>query len=163
MLPDGLTIVDLLPHRDRMLLIQEVLHVDDDKAVTLSTVSADWPLTDEQGAQSLVLVELAAQTAGILNGIHIRRQRGPGPRTKGWMVGIKSVRFFTPQLALGAQVLVTSRNSFAYEGFREIHAEAVVQDRTVADITLQLMEDAADKAPVEMSEHTTSTNPEKNQ
>ena len=65
MLPDGLTIEEILPHRGRMLLIEEVLVADGEKAVTRSTVSERWPLTDARGVDALVLIELAAQTAGI--------------------------------------------------------------------------------------------------
>lgn len=140
MLPDGLTIEDILPHRETMLLVEEVVEVGDDKAVTRSTVSADWPLTDDHGAQVLILVELAAQTAGINNGLRLRRMHGPDSDRKGWIAGIKSARFFIDILPLGTIVVMSAQNQFEFEGFREISVQAVVADRMVADITIQLVQ-----------------------
>ena len=56
-------IEDLLPHRDRMLLIDEILEVDDNTAVTRATVSNRWPFFNGNTVDSLILIELAAQTA----------------------------------------------------------------------------------------------------
>ena len=47
---------DLLPHRDRMLLVDEILEVDDKMAVTRATVSDQWPLFDGQDVAPLVLI-----------------------------------------------------------------------------------------------------------
>jgi len=139
MLPDGLTIEDILPHRETMLLVEEVVAVDDNQAVTRSTVSSRWPLTDDRGAQVLVLVELAAQTAGINNGLRIRRTQGASDHM-GWIAGIKSARFFVDTLPLGALVEVTSQNQFEFEGFREILVRATVEGRPAAEIIMQLVQ-----------------------
>ena len=78
-----LTIEDLLPHREGMLLIGEVLEVSATHAVTLSTVRPTWPLADAHGVESLICVELAAQTAGVCNGWEPNSDPRPGLRSDG--------------------------------------------------------------------------------
>ena len=107
-LPNDLTIEDIIPHRDGMLLIGEVVSIGEDDAVTCSTVSSRWPLTDEQGAQNIVLLELAAQTAGICNGLQLRLEEGPDGGRKGWIVGIKSAQFKVSRIPLETPITVKS-------------------------------------------------------
>lgn len=140
MLPKGVQLEDLLPHRDGMLLVGEVIELHEEKTVSQSVVAADWPMTDHRGAQALILVELAAQTAGINNGWQNRLRHGPDADTRGWIVGVKSARFDIDVLPLGAEIRVTSENSFEFEGFREIRSTAEVDGRSVAQIILQLMQ-----------------------
>jgi predicted hotdog family 3-hydroxylacyl-ACP dehydratase len=139
MLPEGICIEDLLPHRNGMLLVAQVLELGKDQAVSASTVNLQWPMTDSQGAHPLVLVELAAQTAGIHNGWQIRQEQGPNADHQGWIVGIKSAEFFVDMLPLGTEIIVTANNQFAFEEFREIRARASMGDRPVAEIIMQLM------------------------
>ena len=71
-----LTLEDLLPHRGNMLLIKKILEVDSAHALTLCQVERSWPMAEDKGVHSLILVELAAQTAGVCNG---SRKWVPGP------------------------------------------------------------------------------------
>ena len=87
-------IEDLLPHRGRMLLIDEIIEVDDKKAVTGATVTELWPLFDGKAVSSLILIELVAQTAGIVNGWVRIEKKGKNSKKEGWLVGIKQSRFF---------------------------------------------------------------------
>jgi predicted hotdog family 3-hydroxylacyl-ACP dehydratase len=139
-LPEGVQLEDLLPHRDGMLLVGDVIELREEMTVSKSVVAAHWPMTDHRGALALVLVELAAQTAGINNGWQNRLRHGPGADTRGWIVGVKSARFDVDVLPLGAEIRVTSENSFEFDGFREIRSTAEVDGRPAAQITLQLMQ-----------------------
>ncbi|MDP1989876.1 MAG: hypothetical protein Q8K00_02540, partial [Syntrophales bacterium] len=58
----------LIPHRDRMRLLAEVITVDTEKAVTSANVTEDWPLYHEGSVDVLVTIELVAQTAALLEG-----------------------------------------------------------------------------------------------
>jgi predicted hotdog family 3-hydroxylacyl-ACP dehydratase len=128
-----------------MLLVEEIIELTGEKAVSRSVVAAHWPMTDHRGADVLVLVELAAQTAGINNGWQNRLRNGPDAVSRGWIVGVKSARFSVDVLPLGAEIRVTSENSFEFEGFREIRSSAKVNGRSAAEITLQLMQADQDK------------------
>ncbi|RLC00730.1 MAG: hypothetical protein DRI57_31950, partial [Deltaproteobacteria bacterium] len=57
-------IEELIPHRDRMKLIDRIIEVDDETALTESVVTREWPLYDGNSVNSIILIELAAQTAG---------------------------------------------------------------------------------------------------
>lgn len=139
-LPEGLTIEDLLPHRGGMLLVGEVVTLSLEKTVTRSMVAPHWPLTDPHGVRPLILVELAAQTAGINNGWRNRVDKGVAANQGGWIVGVKTARFSIDRLPLDAEIFVTSENRFAFDGFREVDAVATVDGLPAAEITLQLMQ-----------------------
>ncbi|BBO88846.1 hypothetical protein [Desulfosarcina ovata] len=140
MLPEGLTIEDFLPHRDGMLLVDEVVGISTEKTATRSIVSSRWPMTDADGSRPLILVELAAQTAGINNGWQNHLNNGPDANQGGWMVGVKAARFSVDRLPIGAEIIITSENRFEFEGFCEVHAVATVDGVPAAEITLQLMQ-----------------------
>jgi predicted hotdog family 3-hydroxylacyl-ACP dehydratase len=133
------SITDLIPHRGRMLLIQEIVRVDENAAVSRAVVSDQWPLTGDTGASPLLIVELVAQTSGLSNGLDRLIQEGQGTETKGWLVGIKKAAFFVDALALGAIVETRAENSFKFEGFREIEGSASIDGEVVGEVTLQVV------------------------
>ncbi len=130
----------LVPHRDGMLLVSEIVSFDDGGAVTRAVVNARWPLTGPRGADPLVLIELVAQTAAVNNGWEIIQRQGPERDHRGWIVGIKSARLLVDRIALGTTLTIASRNQFAYENFREIAGTVKIENEVVAEVTLQLMQ-----------------------
>ncbi len=136
---DNPSITDLIPHRGRMLLIQEIVEVDADAAISRAVVSRQWPLTGDNGASPLLIVELVAQTSGLSNGLDRLMQEGQGTETKGWLVGIKKAAFLVDLLALGAVVETRAENSFKFEGFREIEGSASIDGKVVGQVTLQVV------------------------
>ncbi len=142
----GLDINRFLPHRDRMQLIDAILEIDATKAVTRSTVTNRWPLFDGGSVSSLVIIELAAQTAGVRNTWEGIQKHGPGFQTKGWLVGIKHSAFFLDTIPLGTPVFTTCRNQFELEGYREVLGLASLsRDDTgkadiIGEVTLQLLQ-----------------------
>ena len=135
-----LKIEDLLPHRNRMLLIDEILEIDDKVAVTRSTVTDQWPFFDGQAVDSLILIELVAQTAGI-NSSWVRvKKRGQDSEKKGWLVGIKQSRFFVDSLSLNDLIITRAENQFEYESYRHISGIARIDDVIVGEVSLQLFQ-----------------------
>lgn len=134
------TVEDLLPHRGRMRLVDEILHVDEERAVTRSKVTEQWPLFDGESVGSLILIELAAQTAGICNCWNGLRTQGERFVKKGWLVGVREARFFVDSLPLSAHVVTTAENRFKFENFREIAGSARIGAKAAAEITLQLVQ-----------------------
>jgi len=133
------SISDLLPHRGRMLLIREILQVDTDTAVSRSIVSDQWPLFDGAGVSALLIIELVAQTSGLSNGLDRLIKEGPGTETKGWLVGIKKAELYVDTIDLGAVVVTRAKNSFKFEGFREIEGSATIGEKVVGEVTLQVV------------------------
>ena len=62
----NLDIETMIPHRGRMRLIEKVVAVDNQKALTAATTSEDWPLYRDGSVDVLVTIELVAQTAALL-------------------------------------------------------------------------------------------------
>jgi predicted hotdog family 3-hydroxylacyl-ACP dehydratase len=133
-------IEDLLPHRDRMLLIDEILEVDHNMAVTCATVTDRWPFFNGSGVDPLVLIEVVAQTAGINNGWVRIQKHGKDSEKKGWLVGIKQSRFFVDTLALNDRIITHTENQFEYEGYRQIVGIARIGSKVVGEVALQVIQ-----------------------
>jgi len=97
----------LIPHRDRMKLIDEVLDVNADSAVTSALVTDRWPLCQESFVDPIVMIEIVAQTAAV----HISWKRGQDKGMgRGWLVGIKSADFFLDRIPLHTVLITTVKN-----------------------------------------------------
>jgi predicted hotdog family 3-hydroxylacyl-ACP dehydratase len=129
----------ILPHREPMLLIDEILVLDDRCAVTQSVVTNKWPLCDGWKASPIVLIELAAQTSGIHNGFIREKREGPAAGTRGWIVGVRQARFWVDTLPLGTRLVTRTENQMEFEGFRDIGGRVEIEGQLVAEIALQLL------------------------
>ncbi len=136
----NLSLEDLLPHRGRMVLIREVLEVDADHAVTRCIVEKTWPLVQGGAVHPLVMVELAAQTAGVCNGWDRVHTRGLDSDRMGWLVGVKKAEFFVDGLKLGSTVVVRARNTHIFGNLREVSCEMHRSDTLIGQATLQLFQ-----------------------
>ena len=106
-----IAITDLLPHRGRMLLIDEILALAPNYGITAATVKTSWPLAGDNGVQPLVLIELAAQTAGVYNSRQNLLEQDDA-ETKGWLVGIKQTEFFIHNIPLYKAIMRMIFNMF---------------------------------------------------
>jgi predicted hotdog family 3-hydroxylacyl-ACP dehydratase len=131
---------DILPHRGSMLLIGDVLEVGENYAVTSSVIKTSNPLTADNGAQPLLMVELAAQTAGVYNGLERIRDQGVDSSKMGWLVGIKRAQFHVENIPLGATVLTRAENVHNYDKLREVAAVLHMDDVLIGEVTLQLFQ-----------------------
>jgi predicted hotdog family 3-hydroxylacyl-ACP dehydratase len=136
---DNPSITDLLPHRGRMLLIHEIVQIDKDSAVSRSVVNDQWPTFDGAGVSPLLIIELVAQTSGLNNGLDRLKKEGQGTETKGWLVGIKKAILHVDTLELGMVVTTRAKNSFKFEGFREIEGQAMIGQQVAGEVTLQVV------------------------
>jgi predicted hotdog family 3-hydroxylacyl-ACP dehydratase len=129
----------ILPHRGRMLLIEEILELDDDGAATRSVVTERWPFFTGRDVNAIVLIELVAQTAGIHNGWIRDKLHGPAADKKGWIVGIRQARLAVDAIPLGAGLTTRAKNQMEFEGFRDIYGIVEMETRIIAEIALQLL------------------------
>ena len=136
----GIRIEDLLPQRDRMLLINEIIEVDDERAVTAATVTDRWPFFDANGVNPLILIELVAQTAAVTNGWVRIKQRGKDSEKNGWLVGSNQSRFFVKAISLNQRIITRAENQYAYESYRHIAGIARIGSQIVGEVTLQLFQ-----------------------
>jgi predicted hotdog family 3-hydroxylacyl-ACP dehydratase len=119
----------LIPHRAPMRLVEEVVRVDGQAIETAAVVRDTWPTAEKGLARALVLIELLAQSAAVLQGWKERHEKETGEG--GLLVGIHSAIPSQPTIAVGTRVFCRVRishgatNYLAFEG--EVRdAESVV-------------------------------------
>ena len=133
-------IENLIPHRQRLKLIDTIISVDEEHAVTRAKVKESWPLLSCDAVNAIVLIELAAQTAGVCIGWNERmKTSGPKGEARGWLVGIKEAHFYIDRIPLNTCISVRSENCLVVDNYREIAASAHIGQTLVAEIMLQIL------------------------
>ncbi len=138
-------IENLIPHRERLKLIDAIVSVDQEHAVTRATVKENWPLLSGDGVCSILLVELAAQTAGVCIGWNEKMKTGgPQGEASGWLVGIKKAHFHIDRIPLNTCITIRSENRLVVENYKEIAATAHIGKLLIGGILLQILIAARD-------------------
>lgn len=143
-----LSLEDLLPHRGNMMLVEKVLEVDSDHALTVCRVKKSWPMADDNGVHPLILIELAAQTAGVCNGWERIQTKGLDSEKMGWLVGIKKTEILVDHLpnglpshlSFGSEIITRAENSYIFENLREVSCESRIDNTIICKSTLQLFQ-----------------------
>jgi predicted hotdog family 3-hydroxylacyl-ACP dehydratase len=141
-----ISIEDLIPHRGGMKLIDEIIEVDENKAVTRAVVAEAWPLFDGKAVNPMVLIELVAQTAGVCNGFERIKTLGMDSEKKGWLVGIKKSSFFIDSIPLNTQIITSCKDIFKYEKYREILGVSRIGQDIVGEVSLQVFQPETDES-----------------
>ncbi len=133
-------IEDLIPHRERLKLIDTITFVDQEHAVTRATVKESWPLYSGDSVSAIVLIELAAQTAGVCIGWNEKmKTSGPKGEARDWLVGIKKAHFYVDKISLDSCITIRSENRLVVENYKEIAASASIREKLVGEISLQIL------------------------
>ena len=137
-----LDIEKLIPHRDRMKLINEVLDIGADTAVTSSLVSDQWLLCYGSFVDPIVLIEIVAQTAGV----HICWKRGidKGVGGLGWLVGVKSADFFLDRIPLQTVLITTVKNLYSAENYNVLEGIVMTGRELLGRIQIQVFRSESD-------------------
>ncbi|MCU0582157.1 MAG: hypothetical protein MUF26_06865 [Syntrophales bacterium] len=139
---ENIPIEDLIPHRDRMKLVGEILDIDDHAARTSSVVTSCWPLDETGLLNPLILVELVAQTSGVHEGWKARQEGKPG--TSGWLVGIKKADFYTDAVGSGTVLITTVRTLYALESYAVFTGTVETASNILAQVELQVFRSEED-------------------
>lgn len=91
---------DFIPHRDRMKIINDIIEVDDVHCVTQSIATSLWPLCNGEQINSIIIVELVAQTASFFAGWQKRNDMKTVG--EGVIVGIKKAVLTVPNIPVGS-------------------------------------------------------------
>jgi predicted hotdog family 3-hydroxylacyl-ACP dehydratase len=125
----------LIPHRDRMKLISEVLDIDNDKVVTSARVSDTWPLYEGGFVDPIVLIEIVAQTAAA----YIRWKKGVDKGGGGgWLVGIKSAEFFLDRIPLHTMLITTVKPLSGSENYSVLEGTVSSEHDILSRIQIQV-------------------------
>jgi len=139
------SVESLIPHRNRMRLVDEIIAVDEKKAVTVSTVTENWPMVEAGSANCLVLVELVAQTAGVCLGWRERQITDGDLEGTGWIVGVKEAVFHCRELPLNSRIITESKRVFQMELYSEIEGTTRMGDEILAEIKLQVVQSGSNE------------------
>ena len=110
----------LIPHRLPMRLVEEIVRVDESSAEIAAVVRDTWPTVADGQARTLVLIELIAQSAAVLQGWKERHDKEMGEG--GLLVGIHSAIPSQPSIPVGTRLVCQVRishgatNYLAFEG-----------------------------------------------
>jgi len=141
-------IEEFIPHRGRMKLIDDIVRVDKETAVTESIVKRDWPLFEGDSVSPLVLIELAAQTAGVSMGWEESILKGKDIEGRlGWLVGVKEARFYLDRIPINSRIRVSARKDFCFENYYEVVGIAEIGPKIVAEVRLQIVHPDSDEVP----------------
>lgn len=102
---------DLIPHRDKMALIDEIVSCDL-AAATLTAAVTIKP----QWQENWVAIEFMAQTAAALAGAADRANGWTGRPRLGFLLGTRKLELFIDRFVVSRRYLVTACNSFFAEG-----------------------------------------------
>jgi predicted hotdog family 3-hydroxylacyl-ACP dehydratase len=127
---------DLIPHRGRMKLIASIVQVSNDTAVTSAVVADTWPLCAGGSVSPVALIEVAAQTAGVLSSW--KKAANRSAFIAGMLTGIKSAEFFVDQVPLHAELITTATTMYSLEDYEAIEATVMLGEQCLCKVQLQI-------------------------
>jgi predicted hotdog family 3-hydroxylacyl-ACP dehydratase len=127
----------LIPHRRPLRLIDEILEVDEDSAVTAATVAEQWPLFANGAVNPIVLIELVAQTALAHWGYTQIKKSADAVVRKGFLVGVQHADFFIDEIPVHTRITTRSTTRVVFDNFREISGVARIGEDIIGEIRLQ--------------------------
>lgn len=130
-------IESLIPHRGRIKMIGKMLEITPESAVAEAVASPSWPLASETAVNSLVLIEVVAQTGAAIDGYKRKKQGKTGGR--GWLVGVKDAEFNVADIPLGTNLVATVRNHYSIDNYSVIKGVIKADEKILAVIVLQAL------------------------
>jgi predicted hotdog family 3-hydroxylacyl-ACP dehydratase len=128
----------LIPHRNRMKLIDEIVEYGDDRCVTASVVTGEWPLVRDGGVNPIIIIELAAQTAGVSIGLKQKNAGKPMGEKQGWLVGVKSAEFFMDAIPVNEKIVTEIHAPKSGVSFVEVTGTSRVGQYIVGEVVVQI-------------------------
>ena len=132
-----INIEDLIPHREPIRIISEVIEIADNFAITSAVVKSSWPLFDGLEVNSLVLIEAIAQTAALIEGHKKQKQGKPG--VKGWLVGIKSAEFKQAKIPVNTRLVVSVKSMYSFDNYGVIEGTVKSENDLLVVAVLQAL------------------------
>jgi predicted hotdog family 3-hydroxylacyl-ACP dehydratase len=130
-------IESLIPHREPIKIITDVIELKDNSGITTAVVNERWPLCDGRAVGSLVLIEAIAQTAALVEGY--KRKKDGKSGAKGWLVGIKSAEFKKDFIPLDTRITVWVSSLYAFENYGVIEGVVKSGDEILLTAVLQAL------------------------
>lgn len=130
----------IIPHRDQMKLVEEVIDLDRNSATTISTVTDKWPLCDHRGVGCLISIELVAQTSALAIGWEAHLDENDNNvQGKGWLVGIKEATFNQEIIPLETKITTRADITLNMNNYSEVDGYTTTEKEHLSNIKLQVL------------------------
>ncbi|MBS3810003.1 MAG: hypothetical protein KGY38_07620 [Desulfobacterales bacterium] len=132
-----LSVEALIPHRDRMKLIDEIVDITSEKVITQTAVSEKWPLFRQGSVDSLVIIEIVAQTAAVLFSWKTgTREDGSG---SGLLTGIKNADFSTGRIPVNTLLTTTVKPLYSADNYTVLEGTVEMKARRLGHIEIGVL------------------------
>lgn len=126
---DDVNIDRLIPQQPPMRIVEAVAAIDEQSIESTCRVRTTWPTVEDGKARTLMLVELIAQTAAVLQGWKERHEKETGEG--GLLVGAQGVKFAVPTIPVGTNLVCAVRISHGVQSYLAFDGEVRDDQGTV--------------------------------
>jgi 3-hydroxyacyl-[acyl-carrier-protein] dehydratase len=134
--------IELVPHRNRMLLIDRLDDFKADAGYGLMRVKNDGLFIDNNGKlDTIVYVELLAQLVAAHSGYEAKLEKSK-PKT-GFLVGIKNFNI-SETVSAGDMITMQIKKDYEFEQINYINGKILYDNNIIAEGTLKLWEQTGD-------------------
>jgi len=137
-----LDIDEFNPHRGGMKLLEKVWELDTQAVVASAAVNETWPLHRAGYVSSIVLIELMAQSAGILVGWKARQEKKK--EVRGLIAGIRKAEFFTHRIPVDTLLVIRAQTTGTLDFYAVFKGRIETGGRSLAEIELQAVREEYD-------------------
>lgn len=118
----NINIQNYLPHREPMLMADEILEINHEKAVTRFEIKADNFFIENDLFSAAGLIENCAQTCSAICAQDLFEDKTTAPKVIGFISNIKKVKIHTLPEA-GTEIISRATLISEYENICNIHCE----------------------------------------
>jgi len=140
-------IVGLLPHDGPARMIDTIVDVDDEQITCTGQIPRESPFVKNCQARSLVLIELSAQAAALLE-LAVARHQGQATRgSVGYLVRLRRVEFSAPLVDVGRTMTVHVKRIGAASPLYQYEAHVVADGQQLFAGLISTYVERADDSP----------------
>ncbi len=139
-------VVDYLPHRPPMLLIDEIVEVGELRAVCRATIHPDCVFAIDGVVHPSAMIEFIAQACAIFVGV--RGERDGDPPRFGLIMACREVTFAVDRFAIGDELTLEVTKVFGQHQLAAFTGRVLRAGVECATIQLSVMDAALAAAPV---------------
>jgi predicted hotdog family 3-hydroxylacyl-ACP dehydratase len=135
---------DLIPHRKTMKLIDRIVAIDTEKRRLTAHTRArgNWPLADDGRIDTVICIELIAQTMGLRHGWE--SLGGDGPKQAGFLVGVKEAHILKPDIPVGAGLDIQVEHQYGGNDFVVYSGEVFMNGERICQAVIQVVDPGDD-------------------
>lgn len=123
-------LVDFVPHRPPMLLLDHVIEYSEERLVASVTIKKDSFGVENGFVPGWFGIEYMAQSIAAYNGLNF--SKGGGPEI-GFLVGSRGYKATVPSFAVGQELIITVERSFIVENSGSFQCRIDISEVVVAE------------------------------